>query len=169
MTEMSILVIEDEEIIQDAIKELLSCDTIRAHSVAEALAVKGLDQLDLVLVDKNLPDGSGLDIIRKLKILEPDLEFVIMTGFPSVRSAIEAIEVGALDYIPKPFDSNDLTLKVNNAITKTRLARRERTLAQELTESEMRYRAIFSASSDAITIMNSESLEIMAATLAAQP
>jgi PAS domain S-box-containing protein len=168
MTETRILVIEDEETIQDAIAELLSCETIRALTVAEALAVEGLDQLDLVLVDKNLPDGSGLDIIRELKSLEPDLEFVIMTGFPTVNSAIEAIEVGAFDYIPKPFDLNELTLKVNNAVIKTRLARRERTLALEVAESEMRYRAIFAASSDAIIIMKSEGQRIMAANVAAQ-
>lgn len=168
MTDARILVIEDEEVILEAIEAILECTIVKAMSVAEALTVDDLDGFDVVLVDKNLPDGSGLEIVRALKHKEPDLEFLIMTGFPSIKSAIEAIEVGAFDYLPKPFDSNDLALKVRNALTKTRLSRTERTLSEELRESEMRYRAIFSASSDAIIMMDAETQQICAANRAAQ-
>jgi PAS domain S-box-containing protein len=168
MKDARILVIEDEEVIHEAIQAILDCTIIKATTIAEGLQAKNLDDLDLVLVDKNLPDGSGLEVVRALKKKEPDLEFLIMTGFPSIKSAIEAIEVGAFDYLPKPFDSDDLALKVGNAVNKTRLARRDRALTAELIESEMRYRAIFSASSDAIIMMDAESNMICAANRAAQ-
>ena len=168
MTDAKILVVEDEVIILEAIEAILDCTIVKAMTVATALAIEDLEVFDLVIVDKNLPDGSGLEIVRALKQREPCLEFLLMTGFPSIKSAIEAIEVGAFDYLPKPFDSGDLALKARNAVTKTRLARRQRTLSAELKESEMRYRAIFSASSDAIIMMDAETQKICAANRAAQ-
>jgi PAS domain S-box-containing protein len=168
MKDARILVVEDEQVIHEAIEAILDCTIVKGMTIAEGLQVKNLDDLDLVLVDKNLPDGSGLELVRALKKQEPDLEFLIMTGFPSIKSAIEAIEVGAFDYLPKPFDSDDLALKVGNAVNKTRLARRERALTLELIESEKRYRAIFTASSDAIIMTDAESKRICAANRAAQ-
>ncbi|MBL4637054.1 MAG: response regulator [Kofleriaceae bacterium] len=168
MSDARVLVVDDESVIHIAIEAILEASLHSVMSVREALEFEGLDEIDIVLVDKNLPDGSGLDVIRELKKRAPDLEFLIITGYPSLKSAIEAVETGAFDYLPKPFETDELLLKVRNGIEKTRLTRQQRALHLKLKESEDRHRAIFDASADAIVVVNESSGQIVAANRAAE-
>lgn len=133
-----VLVVDDEPMIHEAVAVVLEdCQLYRALDAASARrALDDLPELDVALVDKNLPDESGLSLIRDIKERQPDAEVIIITGFPSLDSAIEAIEVGAFDYIPKPFHASDLEIKVRNAGQKTRMRLRERQLAHQLLRSQ---------------------------------
>ncbi|MCP4448721.1 MAG: response regulator [Myxococcales bacterium] len=168
LADARVLVIDDEPAIIDAIEAILEATVDRAGTVAD-----GIEQctsngpFDLVIVDKNLPDGSGLDTIRGLRAQWPDQEFILITGYPSMDSAIEAVEAGAFDYLPKPFQLGTLLFKARNAVAKTRQNRHERSLVAQLKASEERHRALFEASSDAILMFDAASGDVTAANSAA--
>ena len=126
MTEKAkILFVDDEEAIRSLILTVLDGDGHDAKGVgsaAEAVRAFEKDAFDLVVIDKNLPDGSGIDLLRDLKKKHPETEFMILTGYPSLESAIEALRAGAFDYLIKPVLDLDLvTQKVNRALERRRL------------------------------------------------
>jgi two-component system, cell cycle sensor histidine kinase and response regulator CckA len=126
-----ILVVDDEPVVQLLLEEVLAQDghavTIAGDAAAASAALDSLGEIDVALVDKNLPDRSGLEVIRQVKERQPDAEVIMITGYPSLDSAIEAMRVGAFDYLVKPFgDINDLRVKVRNACEKRWLIRSER-------------------------------------------
>ncbi len=163
-----ILVVDDESGIPIAIEAMVEASLQSVGSAREALQFDGFDELDIVLVDKNLPDGCGLEVIRELKKRAPELEFLIVTGDPSLKSPIEVVETGAFDYLPKPFEVGELLLKIRNGVEKTRLNRAHHDLHRKLKESEDRHRAIFDASADAIVVVTESSGRIVAANRAAE-
>lgn len=119
---------------------------------ARALA-SGPIQFDVALVDKGLPDGSGLALIETLKELQPAIEVILITGYGSLDSALAAIAAGAYDYVLKPFDSIPaLNLKVQGAIERSRMRVEREQLLKQLSDSDKRYRGLFEASSDAIVV-----------------
>ena len=112
-------------------------------------------ELDVALIDKNLGDGSGLDVARALKQAKPDVEVILVTGYASLDSAIAAVQIGAYDYVTKPVSDYDaLNLKIQNAIDKARMRREQRDLVARLVESETRHRGVFETSSDAFLLVD---------------
>jgi DNA-binding NtrC family response regulator len=120
-----ILFVDDEEAIRSLILTVLEGDGHTAHGVgtaAEATQAFEKTSYDLAVIDKNLPDGSGIDLLRELKRKHPETEFMILTGYPSLESAIEALRAGAFDYLIKPVLDLDLvTQKVGRALERRRL------------------------------------------------
>ncbi len=155
----TILIVDDEPVILDVFRRFLEADgrtLLLASSVREAL-VKAEEpgELDVALVDKNLGDGSGLDVARALRRLKPDVEVILVTGYASLDSAIQAVQIGAYDYVTKPItDYEALNLKVENAAEKVRMKRRQRELVAQLVESEALHRGIFETSSDAVLLVD---------------
>ncbi|MCL2063705.1 MAG: response regulator [Candidatus Cloacimonetes bacterium] len=101
-----ILVIDDELIFRDVMYDYLtrqSYEVLLADDAAKALEVAKEVKPDLALVDIRLPKESGIDLTVKLKELYPDLIIVIMTGYPSLDTAVNALKNGASEYIIKPF------------------------------------------------------------------
>jgi len=113
MISKKILVIDDEEFIRINLKDIF---TSEKYSVDLAsLGKKGLNtiktnQYDLAFLDINLPDMNGIDVLKEIKKIEPDLLVIIITGFASVESAVNAIKLGAYDYIKKPFKADAIKL-----------------------------------------------------------
>ncbi len=158
----TILIVDDEPVILDVLSRFLRTGDrtlLHAGSSAEALEqAKRAEDVDVALVDKNLGDGSGLDLARALKQARPDVEVILVTGYASFDSAIEAVRIGAFDYVTKPVSDYDaLNLKVENAIEKVRMKREQRALFARLADSEERYRGVFQASSDAILLFDEAS------------
>ena len=105
-----ILIVDDEVLVGEVLQTLFIDAGFEVETaVSGELAMARIDQggLHLVLADKNLPGISGLDLIRYVKDVHPHIEVVMMTGFASLESAIEALELGAAAYLLKPFE--DLT------------------------------------------------------------
>jgi two-component system, cell cycle sensor histidine kinase and response regulator CckA len=169
----TILIVDDEPVILDVFRRFLEGDgrtLLLAGSAREALEVGGkATHLDVAIVDKNLGDGSGLDVARSLKEAKPDVEVILVTGYASIDSAIQAVQIGAFDYVTKPISDYDaLNLKVENAVEKGRMKRRQRELLARLVESEGLYRGVFETSSDALLLVDPESGTVRDANPAAE-
>jgi two-component system, cell cycle sensor histidine kinase and response regulator CckA len=158
----TILIVDDEPVILDVFRRFLEGDgrtLLLAGSAREALALaEESGDIDVAVVDKNLGDGSGLDVARRLKSMKPDVEVILVTGYASLDSAIQAVQIGAYDYVTKPVTDYDaLNLKVENAAEKVRMKRSQRELVGRLVESEALHRGVFETSSDAILLVECES------------
>ena len=109
----NILVVDDEQFIRLNLKQILTKEKYNVFvnaTGAEALETVKKEQIDLALLDLNLPDISGLEVLKQFKQIQPDLLVIIITGFASVESAVDAIKLGAYDYIKKPFKADALKL-----------------------------------------------------------
>ncbi len=114
----TILIVDDEEFIRLNLKQILkgeSYDVNLKETGQTALKTLHDEEIDLVLLDLNLPDMNGIEILKQMKLLRPELLIIIMTGFASVESAVEAIKHGAYDYIKKPFKADAIKLIVKLA------------------------------------------------------
>jgi DNA-binding NtrC family response regulator len=131
-----ILVVEDERAIQLALSGLLGragYEVAVAGSGSEALAKLEESPVDLVLTDLALGQGpSGMDVLRGAKQLRPETVVVMITAHGSETIAVEAMKAGAEDYVPKPFDNDEIRLVVQRALERTRLEREHRMLLDQV-------------------------------------
>ncbi|MCP4567824.1 MAG: sigma-54-dependent Fis family transcriptional regulator [FCB group bacterium] len=131
----SILIVEDDNTLRQVLINLLTGQGYRVSSAAcgkEAESALKNDIFELVLTDLCLGDTSGLDILNASKRLHPETEVIIMTAFGSVKTAVEAMQNGAWDYITKPFKHDELLLKVSKALERIELRNEVRLLRQEV-------------------------------------
>ncbi len=122
-----ILIVDDEAFIRDNLERILGEDGYRPFSTEygeEALRLVQEEEVDLVLLDLNLAGRSGLDVLRELREADPELLVIVITGYGTVESAVEALKLGAYDYIKKPFKADAIRLIVKLAL-ETRTLRRE--------------------------------------------
>lgn len=110
-TANKVLVVDDEPIVVNSIRKILSrkgFSVQEAFTCKDALAAVFANDYDLVLLDMRLTDGNGIDVLQKIKARKPQLRVVIVTGYASTDTAVEAIQKGASDYMPKPFTPDEL-------------------------------------------------------------
>jgi two-component system, NtrC family, response regulator AtoC len=103
-----ILIVEDEEGVRAFLAEALERDgheITEAHDAHEGLARVAEGDFDLVLTDLRMPRGDGMDIVRAVRTGSPDVEVIVLTAFGAVKSAVEAMRMGAFDYLEKPVSS----------------------------------------------------------------
>jgi len=106
-----VLVVDDEAVVVNSIRKILTRKGFaieEAFTCMDALAQVFAKDYDLVLLDMKMSDGNGLDVLQRIKAKRPDLRVVIVTGYASVDTAVEAIQKGASDYMPKPFTPDEL-------------------------------------------------------------
>ncbi len=117
-----VLVVDDEAVVLTVLREALRRGGYRvttAASAEEAIDLMQKRRFDLVLTDKNLPGASGMEVLRVARSLNPAPAIVMITGYSSLDSAVEALEMGALDYIEKPIhDVEDLRNRIRRALTR---------------------------------------------------
>jgi two-component system response regulator PilR (NtrC family) len=125
-----VLVVDDER----SMRELLSIvlkrehyEVLLAENGAAAIAVLEREPVDLLISDIKMPDMSGVDVLRAAKRIDADMVGIMITAFASTDTAVEALRLGAYDYISKPFDVEALKAKVRNAIER-RVLRQENVL-----------------------------------------
>ena len=129
-----ILIIEDESVIRHAVRRLLErhgYQVSEAESVEEAEAQGDLHDHDLILSDLRLPGVPGTDIIERAN----GVPVLIMTSYASVRSAVDSMKQGAVDYIAKPFDHDELLLLVKRVLDQAKLERRTEALKSDLNKT----------------------------------
>jgi two-component system, NtrC family, response regulator HydG len=126
-TKGRILIVDDELVVRDSLGKWFSSEGYTAKPVGggrEALEVIQRDEFDIALLDIKMPGMDGMELQARLKEADPDLTVIIMTGYASVDTAVQALKVGAYDYITKPVDPDELSHLVSNALEHKR-ARRE--------------------------------------------
>lgn len=135
--EATILIIDDEEHMRWIIGKALAKEGYKTASAADG--AEGLAKLaalgpDLVLLDLKLPDESGIDILRAIKREQPRIPVIMITAHGTVESAIEAMKIGAVDYISKPFDMEELKIIISRTLEVVELASEVDYLRGELGE-----------------------------------
>jgi DNA-binding NtrC family response regulator len=137
---LSILVVDDEPVVRDSLTSWFTEDGYQvecAASAEEALRLLATRNYDLLLVDIRMPGMDGIELQRRLKEADCDSAIIIMTGYASVETAVAALKQGAFDYVTKPFDPDEFSAVVRNALEQQRLKRENRALreAVEMAES----------------------------------
>jgi two-component system response regulator PilR (NtrC family) len=118
-----ILIVEDEKSMREVLRILLEGE---GHEVAtasdglEGIACIEKDIFDLVITDMKMPKADGFEVLKRIKEISPDTIVVMITAFGNIESAIKAMKLGAYDYINKPFNIEDIRLRVGKAIEKKR-------------------------------------------------
>jgi len=135
MNPAKILLIDDERTICDGCRLVLSDygHLVESHTQGKA----GLNAIreahfDVVLLDMKLPDMDGMEILRTVRKERSDVYIIVMTGYSTVQNAVEAMKLGAVDYLTKPFTDDELVIAVERAIEKKRLVEENILLRKEL-------------------------------------
>ena len=134
----TILVVDDERAIGIAIQRLLQgrgYDVDTATSAEEALEKLAGTAYQLVITDLNLKKLSGMDLLRRVREDSPDTAVIMITAYGSERTAVEAMKLGAADYVPKPFDNDELELVVARVMEGLTLRRDLRLLQAQVVDS----------------------------------
>ena len=133
-----ILVVDDEDTVRDLLQRSLEgagYDVVAAANGEEALYEMSQREVEVVLLDVKMPGMSGLEVLGKLTTDWPDICVIMATAVADVQTAVETMKLGADDYITKPFNLDDLVLKMQKAIEKRNLQLRNKRLLLELQQS----------------------------------
>jgi DNA-binding NtrC family response regulator len=127
-----ILVVDDQEMMRDSLVATLVRE---GHEVVAAgdgpIAVSRLSsgaKFDLLITDLKMPKMTGIELLTEAKRIRPELPVVLMTAFATVTTAVEAMKLGAYDYIQKPFDGEEIKLLVDRTLDHNRLLRENQVL-----------------------------------------
>lgn len=135
-----ILIIDDEEVVLDSCLQVLEGGNYEIASAPDGTTGLKLAQEfnpDLVLVDLKMPGISGFEVLERLRVIDPTIVAIVITGYSTVGSAVEAMKKGAFDFLPKPFTPDELRLITARGLENRRLVletialRREREMLQE--------------------------------------
>ena len=124
--ELTILVADDEGDIRDGAERILKRIGFRVLKAArgdEAQKMAEAMRPDMVLLDLKMPGQDGLEVLKFIRQMDPRILVIIITGYATVEAAIEAMKRGAYDFIPKPFEPDQLRIVVNRTAEKIRLTR----------------------------------------------
>ncbi len=125
-----ILVVDDEEEVRRLLVEFLTrlqYEVEAATDGEEALKKFTREEFDLVISDRVMPKMDGLALLKEIKARDPRAIFLMITGYPTIETTVEAMKAGAFDYLPKPFHLEDVSLRVERAMEKRRMQRSLRT------------------------------------------
>jgi signal transduction histidine kinase len=135
-----ILVVDDDESIRDSCTQILTKDGYQAETAKDGSS--GLKQIkekkpDLVLIDLKMPGINGIEVLEKTREIDPNIIAVVITGYATIESAVEAMKIGAYDFLPKPFTPDELRIIIKRGLEKRKLIyeteflRREKKLMEE--------------------------------------
>lgn len=142
---LRILIVDDDKRLLSGLKGVLSEEghhVITSSDGLEALKKCREEEFDLVITDLMLPGAGGMDVLRETKRTRPKTLVVLITGFASLESAIQAIREGAYDYLTKPFKLEEIKVMVSNAQERIRLSLENQHLIHELQEAYNQLRMV---------------------------
>ncbi len=122
---IGVLVVDDEQIVLDSIRKHLRKEEYTLHCVLsahEALEKMRTDDIDIILTDLMMPDIDGLELMATVKVDRPNLPVIMITGYATINTALQATQLGAFDYVAKPFSKKELLAVVKRAADLVRAA-----------------------------------------------
>ncbi len=141
-----VLIIDDEAVLRNTLTRILQkagCETTAAMDGHEALQLLSDNvRFDLVYLDIHLPDFDGLQVLREIRSREPKLPVILLTGYGSLQSAVEALRLGAYDYLLKPFDPEILVARTRAVLQEQAMERRKEELRQQIAALQAELRAL---------------------------
>lgn len=123
----SILVVDDDKDVREFLISFLTdlnYRTIEASSGEEAIEKFNTLGADLVISDMVMGEMGGLELLDKLYVIDEEIAFLLITGYPSIDTAVKAIKKGAFDYITKPFNIEDMQIRIEKALQTQEMKRR---------------------------------------------
>ena len=133
MINKTILLVDDDASLRRVLAHHLTeagYQVLTAANGKEGLDVFTQEQVEMVITDIKMPELSGLDLMRRISVMSPDVVVLVITAYGSIETAVEAMKLGAYDYITKPFNREDLLLTVSKGLQYTALVRENRSLKQ---------------------------------------
>ncbi|MEL6548580.1 MAG: response regulator, partial [Myxococcota bacterium] len=130
-----VLIVDDEQSLREVLETLLSReghDVVTAPDVRSALACSHDYRWDLVYTDLKLPDGSGMEVLKHMRELQPEAQVIVMTAYATTETAVDAMRLGAYDYQLKPFKVDEIRAITLKALEKVALIRENQHLATQL-------------------------------------
>jgi len=134
----SILVIDDKESMRGMLAETLASEGYEVDTVADGKSGIGKvreKKFDVVLTDLKLPEADGIAVLSELKGIDPELAVIVMTAFGTIETAVEAMKLGAFDFLTKPFDTDRLSVLIKRALENRRLVAENTLLREELDQT----------------------------------
>jgi CheY-like chemotaxis protein len=118
-----ILAVDDEKVVLDSYRRILapegySIDTVETGP--EALSLLRRDAYDFVITDLKMPDMDGVEVVKAVKVLRPDVDVVVITGYGTIETAVETMARGACEYLRKPFTADELAMYVDRLLVRRR-------------------------------------------------
>lgn len=142
---VKILIVDDDDVCRELLRETIAGQEVEIFLAAdgiEALKFLHADALDILITDLNMPRMDGLKLLAEARGIHPHIVSIIITGYGTLESAIEAIRQGAYDYIQKPFKIGQIEIVTRNAIEKIKILRDKARLLQELEGAYQRVQAL---------------------------
>ncbi|MBN2097106.1 MAG: response regulator [Candidatus Omnitrophica bacterium] len=130
----TILVVDDEVGPREALRMILQdkYNILTCDDPQEAMDVISSNGVDLVMLDLKMPKVDGIKLLKAMKAVDPDVEIVLITAYPSTQSAIEAMEFGAYDYVIKPFDKDKIEQVARKGIIRRTQRKLEKNISSNL-------------------------------------
>lgn len=125
MEQINVLVVDDEEDVLQTLESMLkelNFTTLVAKSGDKAMEIIENNKIDVVLSDIYMPETDGFELLKNVRVFDKEIVFLMITGKPTIETAVQSIREGAYDYITKPFDMEDLRIKINRCIEKKKLS-----------------------------------------------
>jgi len=136
---LNLLIVDDERVIRDGCRDVaasIGFTTFLADNAEHAFRVLDAHSVDVVLLDLRLPGLNGLEVLREVKRRRPETIVIVMTGFASVQSAVQAMKHGAYDYVTKPFNLEELRLILDRVLGHLQLTNENRILREQVKSKE---------------------------------
>ena len=138
-TELRVLIVDDDEDMRVTLREFISGTGAWVKTASDVADARGIlssepRPLDVVLTDLKLPGGSGLDVLKAAHARRKETLVTIITGYASLETAIEAVRLGAYDYVTKPFSLEEIGVQVRNMMERVALSKENSRLSLRLQE-----------------------------------
>ena len=142
MQDNTVFVIDDDEIIRLSCEQILKKSGYKVETFGNGY--EGIERLKkvrppLLVVDIKMPELDGFEVIKLVRKVDPEVVIVVITGYATIETAVDAMKMGAYDFLPKPFTPNELRLIIERGFERWRLARETQLLRKQKEEVERKF------------------------------